>query len=47
MAIAQWVRRGSNSHRVVHAGGSSPDGDYYQIFFSNGFYFSFFRINVI
>ena len=27
MALAQWVRRGSSSHRVVHAGGSSPGGD--------------------
>ena len=35
VAVAQWV----------HAGGSSPDGDSYQIFFSNDFYFSFARPN--
>ena len=36
MAVAQWVRRGSSSHRVVHAGVSSPGGDSYQIFFQQG-----------
>ena len=32
MAVAQWVRRGSSSHRVVHPGGSSPGGDSCLIF---------------
>ena len=32
MVVAQWVRRGSSSHRVVHAGGSIPGGDSYQFF---------------
>ena len=27
VAVAQWVRRGSSSHRVVDAGGLSPGGD--------------------
>ena len=27
MSVAQWIRRGSSSHRVVHAGGPSPSGD--------------------
>ena len=40
MAVAQWVRRGSSSHRVVHAGGSSPGGDSDQIFFSSMIYIS-------
>ena len=26
VAVAQWVRRGSSSHRVVHTGGSIPGG---------------------
>ena len=37
MAVAQWVRRESSSHRVVNAGGSSAGGDSYQLFFSNDF----------
>ena len=37
MAIAQWDRHGSSSHRVVYTGGSSPDGDCYQIFFTTDF----------
>ena len=46
VAIAQWVRRWSSSHRVVQAEGSSPGGEIYQIyFFSNDFYFSFVRPN--
>ena len=45
MAVAQWARRGGSSHRVVHAGGSSPGGDSYQFFFTNDFYFSFVRPN--
>ena len=32
MAVAEWVRCGSSSHRVVHAGGSISGGDSYQIF---------------
>ena len=32
VTVAQWVRRRRNSHRVVHAGGSTPDRDSYQIF---------------
>ena len=27
MAVAQWVRRWNNGHRVVQAEGSSPGGD--------------------
>ena len=34
MGEAQWVRRGSSSHRVAHGGGSSPGGNSYQIFSS-------------
>ena len=34
VTVAQWVRRGSSSHRVVHAGGSIPVGDSYQICYS-------------
>ena len=33
VAVAQWVGCGSDSHRVVHAGGSRPGGDSYQFFF--------------
>ena len=32
MAVAQWIRCGSSSHRVVHAGGLKPGGDPYQSF---------------
>ena len=39
------VRRWSSDHRVVQAEGSRPGGDFYQIFFSNDFYFSFVRSN--
>ena len=31
VAVAQWARRGSSSHRVVHAGGSTSGGDSCQI----------------
>ena len=33
VAVAQWIRCGSSSHRVVHAGGLNPGGDSYQFFF--------------
>ena len=45
VAVPQWVRRWSSGHRVVQAEGSSPAGDIYQFFFSNDFYFSFYRPN--
>ena len=33
MAVAQWVRRWSNDHRVVQTEGSSSGGDTYETFF--------------
>ena len=45
VGVAQWVRHWSGDHRVVQAEGSSPDGDTYQTFFSNDFYFRFVRPN--
>ena len=45
MAVAQWIRRWSGSHRVVHTESSNPSGDFSQIFLSNDFYFSFVRPN--
>ena len=40
MAVAQWVRRWGNGHKMVQAEVTSPSGDTYQKFFSNNFFSS-------
>ena len=41
MAVAQWGKRWSGSHRVMQAEGLRRHRDDYQHFFSNDFYFSY------